>query len=91
MSKVKSISGLGSIETASLPAGIGAYENSLRSIPGAQVTALEYYPFVGLKKMTDPSGKATLYDYNATGKLKSVTDDANNLHNKYYYSPDDKN
>jgi hypothetical protein len=32
-----------------------------------------------------------MYDYNATGKLRTVIDDENNLLNKYYYSTDDKN
>jgi YD repeat-containing protein len=91
LAQVKNISGLGNIETTSLPDGINAYENALRNIHGAQVTTLEYYPFVGLKKVTDPSGKTMMYDYNATGKLKSVVDDADNLRNKYYYSTDDKN
>jgi YD repeat-containing protein len=91
LNQVKNISGLANIETASLPAGISDYESALRNIPEAEVTTLEYYPFVGLKKVTDPSGKVMMYDYNATGKLRTVVDDENNLFNKYYYSTDDKN
>jgi YD repeat-containing protein len=91
LSDVKKINGLANIETTSLSTGISNYESALRSISGAEVTALEYYPFVGLKKVTDPSGKVMMYDYNATGKLRTVADDDNNLLNKYYYSTDDKN
>jgi YD repeat-containing protein len=91
LSQVKNISGLGNIETVPITGGISTYETSLRNISGAEVTTFDYFPFVGLKKMTDPTGKVTMYDYNTTGKLKSIVDDLSNLRNKYYYSTDDKN
>jgi hypothetical protein len=88
LSQIKSVNGLGVIETEPIPGTVNYYETALRAIPEAEITTLEYYPFVGLKKMTDPSGRVTNYDYNVTGKLKSVFDNKNNLRNEYYYSTD---
>jgi YD repeat-containing protein len=58
--------------------------------PGASIIKFDYKPLVGLTTITDPSGKITTYDYNATGKLKSVVDDLNNLNSRYFYSTDNK-
>ena len=93
LSQIKGISGLENIETQPITGGINTYETALRNnnnLPEAEVTTLEYFPFVGLKSMTDPTGKVTHYNYNATGKLKSILDDTNSLRNKFYYSTDDK-
>jgi YD repeat-containing protein len=64
---------------------------SLKSMyPSVNITKFDYKPLVGLMKITDTSGKVTQYDYNATGKLKSIRDDLNNFNSRYFYSTDNK-
>jgi YD repeat-containing protein len=72
--------------------GLGDLEYlSLKSIyPNAKITKFDYKPLAGLTKITDPSGKVTTYNYNATGKLKSIIDDLNNFNSRYFYSTDNK-
>ena len=66
-------------------------QNTLKtSWPSVKMTVFEYIPFVGLSKIIDPSGKVTEYQYNASGKLKGIKDGNNQLHNEYFYSPDNK-
>ncbi|MDR1199205.1 MAG: hypothetical protein LBK94_09400 [Prevotellaceae bacterium] len=63
--------------------------SALKSIsPAVNITRFDYEPFVGLTRITDHSGKITEYNYNNTGKLRSVIDDNNDLRKKYYYSTD---
>lgn len=86
------ISGLSNISTSPLTgAMISGAQNTLKtSWPGAKMTVFEYIPFVGLTKITDPSGKVTEYQYNANGKLKNQKDGIGTLHKEYFYSPDNK-
>lgn len=88
--KVKNISGLQNIQALPLTGELSSVqENALRGINEAEVTTLEYFPFTGLKKISDPTGKSTHYKHNSTGKLEAIFDDYNSLLNKYYYSTDD--
>jgi len=64
------------------------YINLKTASTNGSITKFDHKRLVGLVRITDPSGKVTTYDYNATGKLKSVLDDNNNLRSKYYYSTD---
>jgi YD repeat-containing protein len=86
------ISGLSSINTTPLSgAMVAGAQNTLKAIwPGIKMTVYEYIPFVGLSKITDPSGKVTEYQYNASSKLKNQKDTKGITHNEYYYSPDNK-
>lgn len=86
------ISGLSNISTSPLTgAMISGAQNTLKtSWPSVKMTVFEYIPFVGLSKIIDPSGKVTEYQYNASGKLKGIKDGNNQLHNEYFYSPDNK-
>jgi YD repeat-containing protein len=86
------ISGLSNISTSPLTgAMISGAQNTLKtSWPSVKMTVYEYIPFVGLSKIIDPSGKVTEYQYNASGKLKGIKDGNNQLHNEYFYSPDNK-
>jgi hypothetical protein len=63
--------------------------SALKSIsPAVNITKFDYEPLVGLTRITEHSGKIIEYDYNNTGKLRSVIDENNDLHKKYYYSTD---
>jgi YD repeat-containing protein len=84
--KIKTISTLSNIETTLLTAGLSTtQENALRAIKDAEVTTFDYIPFVGLKKMTDPTGKTTTYERDGDGKLEKIKNDAGNLLNQYNY------
>lgn len=86
------VPGLSGISSAPLTGGIvSGVQSYLRSsYPNSQATLYEYIPFVGLSKVTDPSGKQTNYEYNSSGKLKSVKDSRNQPQNTFFYSPDNK-
>ena len=61
-------------------------EESLLSIPETLSTLFEYSPFIGITKITDPSGKAIYYEYDDDGKLVSVKDDKGKLVESYQYN-----
>ncbi len=56
--------------------------------PDWQITTAQYEPLVGIKVLTDPSGRSTYYNYYDTvGRpLKSVADDNKNKLTEYEYS-----
>jgi YD repeat-containing protein len=86
------VSGLSGISETPLTGGIvSGIQSTLRSSsPNSLATLYDYIPFVGLSKVTDPAGKITTYDYNLSGKLKSVKDSKNLPQNTIFYSPDNK-
>ena len=43
------------------------------------VTTYTYKPLVGMTSATDPSGKTTYYDYDDSGRLKTIKDDDENV------------
>lgn len=47
-------------------------ESTLRDIPNALVTTYEYNNFREISRITDPSGRVSMFSYNDTGKLESV-------------------
>ena len=89
---VMDIPGLRNIHNAPLSGGLGDIEQTLRArVPGeTEVTTWDYLPLVGMIKTTDPSGRSATYEYNGTGKLKSVRDDLGRLTDAYLYSTDNK-
>lgn len=47
--------------------------NGLRSkLASALITTYTYKPLVGIKKMTDPTGSTTYYDYDLSGRLTEI-------------------
>lgn len=74
-----------------LSGGTTADHSTVRNnCPNALIDFYEYKPFVGISKHMDPSGKVFTYSYNASGKLKAVTDENGKLYNEYLYSSDNK-
>ena len=65
-------------------------EDALRSIPGAEVSSYAWLPLVGLLSATDPSGRTTSYERNASGKLRRVLDPLARPTAAWLYSPDDR-
>ena len=65
-------------------------EDALRSIPGAEVSSYAWQPLVGLLSATDPSGRTTSYERNASGKLRRVLDPLARPTAAWLYSPDDR-
>ena len=65
-------------------------EDALRSIPGAEVSSYAWRPLVGLLSATDPSGRTTSYERNASGKLRRVLDPLSRPTAAWLYSPDDR-
>ncbi len=91
LSAVKAVSGLGFIEAAPLPGALPAEsEAGLRAIAGAEVTAWEYEPLVGLTRETGPDGVSVSYTYNASGKLHEVLDALGRTVGAWLYSTDNK-
>ncbi len=77
--------------SSNLVAGITANYKTIREAhPAAAFNFYEYKPFVGLSKHIDESGNVLNYEYNNSGKLKSITDNEGKLVNQYLYSPDNK-
>ena len=77
--------------SSTLPAGVTVpHATVAANCPNARIEFYEYKPLVGLSKHTDPSGKVLTYSYNASGKLKAITDEKGKLHKEYLYSPDNK-
>lgn len=87
-----SVSGLSGILDNPLTGAIvsGIHSTLREYYPNSLATLYDYKPFVGLSKVTDPSGKVTLYDYNSSGKLNSIKDSKNLPQNTIFYSPDNK-
>lgn len=54
------------------------------------ITTAQYEPLVGIRKLTDPSGHTTTYDYHTTsgnlGKLQYIKDSKNRTMTEYEYS-----
>ncbi len=50
-----------------------------------QTSSYDYYPLIGLKSVTDPTGKITSYDYDGYGRLQSSKDLNSNLLNSVSY------
>ena len=65
-------------------------DDALRSIPGAEVSSYAWRPLVGLLSSTDPSGRTTSYERNASGKLRRVLDPLARPTAAWLYSPDDR-
>lgn len=52
-------------------------------LQSAQITSYTYIPHVGVKTVTDPSGKMVSYDYDEFGRLKSEADTDGNIVKQY--------
>ena len=77
--------------SSTLPAGVTVpHATVAANCPNARIEFYEYKPLVGLSKHTDPSGKVLTYSYNASGKLKAITDEKGKLHKEYLYSSDNR-
>lgn len=64
----------------------GAMIDDLRLHPkGAMMTTFSYDPLFGVTSETDPNGRTTYYDYDASGRLKSVKDHEGNVIRSYEY------
>lgn len=64
-----------------------ASENELRRRPHYRsIRTFRYEPMVGVVETTDPAGRKTTYEYNASGMLKAVRDHEGNLLQSYNYS-----
>ncbi len=61
--------------------------NALRSsLPDALITTYTYKPLVGVTSTTDPSGRATKYEYDAFNRLLKIKDDKNNADQEFEYN-----
>lgn len=63
-------------------------DNLRKSHSDWHMTTAQYEPLVGIKVLTDPSGRSTYYNYyDSVGRpLKSVADDKKNKLTEYEYS-----
>lgn len=52
-------------------------------LQSAQITSYTYIPHVGIKSVTNPSGKMISYDYDEFGRLKSEADTDGNIMKQY--------
>lgn len=50
-----------------------------------QKTTYEYFPLIGLSKVTDPNGKYMTYEYDALNRLKSISDQNGKLKSYTYH------
>lgn len=62
-----------------------ALDNLRTSLPNAMVTTYTYDPMIGVTSITDSRGVVSYFDYDSSNRLKSVTDEADNLIQDYDY------
>ena len=55
------------------------------SRPAWQITTYEHYPLVGVKRITQPNGVSTHYEYNGFNRLKTIKDRDKKLLQDYEY------
>ncbi|WP_345026762.1 hypothetical protein, partial [Ravibacter arvi] len=56
----------------------GIRDNLSTTTVSTHVTSYDYFPLVGLKSVTDPSGKQTWYNYDGFGRLLDIRENASN-------------
>lgn len=63
--------------------------SGLQTMPNTMVTGYVYRPLIGVISITDPKGVTIFYDYDASGKLKSVKDNFGRIlsENEYHFKP----
>lgn len=68
---------------------IGALNALRNNLPNAMTTGFTYSPLIGIKTVIDFKGVKTFYEYDESGRLKSVKDNEGNFlsQNKYHYRP----
>jgi hypothetical protein len=87
LNQIKNINGFENIETTHIQDCLTSIqETALRAIKESEVTTFEYIAFMGLKKMTDPTGKVIFYERDGHGKLEKIKNNDGKLLNKYSYS-----
>lgn len=60
--------------------------NALRvKLPHASINTYTYSPLIGLITSTNPQGITTYFEYDSSGKLRTVKDDNQNIIKEYYY------
>lgn len=55
-------------------------------LPDALVTSYTYVPMVGVRSITEPSGRTTLYDHDSFGRLAKIADEEGNALQSYEYN-----
>ena len=63
-----------------------AQETSLRNLSGAFVTTFVYDPYVGVTKITDPSGRQKSFSYDSKGRIAAEFKDGGARVRSYSYS-----
>jgi YD repeat-containing protein len=58
----------------------------VRALPNVLVTSYTYYPLIGVKTMTDPSGYTSTYQYDSFNRLQYIKDADNNVLKQYEYN-----
>jgi YD repeat-containing protein len=59
--------------------------NLRQQLPNAQVTTYTYAPLIGLTSETDPQGRTSYYEYDASGRLMYIRDLDNNIVKAFSY------
>lgn len=70
------------------PAQVRTFLAPLRShssLSGGLPTVYSYDPLVGIRSVTDPSGRTVFYEYDGFGRLRAVKDHNNNLVESHDY------
>ncbi|PZR08835.1 MAG: hypothetical protein DI539_22430, partial [Flavobacterium psychrophilum] len=74
--------------TQSAAPGSDTYEVAIRNHPntlGRQITTYTHNPFVGISRMTDPSGIKKTFQYDSYGRLQKVLDNGDKTIEQYQY------
>lgn len=58
----------------------------LYNLSNCLITTYTYAPLVGVTSQTDPAGRTSFYEYDASGKLMQVKDQNGNIIKKYCYN-----
>ena len=79
---------LNNIASKSVPttSDMQTLRNLVSGIPNAMVTTYTYKPLFGIFSETDPSGRVTSYEYDNSGRLIQVKDDAGKILKEYKYN-----
>ncbi|MDQ6482627.1 RICIN domain-containing protein, partial [Dyadobacter sp. LHD-138] len=56
------------------------------ALPAAQVTSYLYTPLVGVSKTIDAAGKSLVYEYDASGRLAYIKDNAGKVRSSFCYN-----
>jgi YD repeat-containing protein len=65
--------------------GLGKNNLLKTKTTGIITTTYDYYPLIGLSKVTDPNGKYMTYEYDALNRLKSISDQNGKLKSYTYH------